>query len=217
MSEEAFPASAKIVEALEKFPYSGEPNESPFTLAFGSSFFERKVKQPETMQRFAQAMSGWSQGDGSEHMRDFYNWTSIPKGATVVDVGGAAGHISLAIASKLPQLQFLVEDLAPVSEQANRLISSFPESVSERVKFLAHDFFEPQPVEARNAAVYIMRYILHDWSDIYARKILKNIFDAMGRGSKLLVADAVMPPAGVLPRCQEEILRSFDMVRHIHR
>ncbi|KAH8812830.1 S-adenosyl-L-methionine-dependent methyltransferase [Xylogone sp. PMI_703] len=211
MSEEAFPASARIVEALEKFPYSGEPDQSPFTLTFGSSFFERKMKQPETMQRFVQAMSSWSKGDGSAHMRDGYDWAALPKGATVVDVGGAGGHISLAIAQKFPDLQFIVEDQPPVASQAQALIASFPEDVSKRVKFIPHDFFQPQPEEAIGAAAYILRYVFHDWSDVYAKKILANLLKVMKKDSRLLIADAVMPPTGVLPRSQEEILRSFDI------
>ena len=53
------------------------------------------------------------------------------------------------------------------------------------------------------------------WSNFYGRKILKNVFQAMKVHSKLLIADAVLPPAGVLPRCQEEVLGSFDIVSDI--
>lgn len=49
---------------------------------------------------------------------------------------------------------------------------------------------------------------MHDWSDTYSLKILKNIVDAMGPDSRLIIADAVMP---LLPRAQEEVLRSFDV------
>ncbi|KAE8347522.1 S-adenosyl-L-methionine-dependent methyltransferase [Aspergillus arachidicola] len=211
MSEEAFPASAKVVEALEKCPGSGEPGDSPFTLAFGSSFFERKAAQPETLQRFGLAMSSWSEGDGTQQMRNGYDWGSLPAGAKIVDVGGAAGHISLAIAENFPGLEFVIEDQSPLAGQAEKLIASAPKSVAERVKFLPHDFFQPQPVTTQGADLYIMRYILHDWSDYYAKKILHQIFGAMKKDSKLIIADAVMPPAGFLPRCQEEVLRSFDI------
>jgi hypothetical protein len=34
----------------------------------------------------------------------------------------------------------------------------------------------------------------------------------MREDSRLIIADAVMPPAGALPKCQEEVLRSFDVV-----
>lgn len=215
MSEEAFPASARVVDALEKTPGSGEPSDSPFALAFGKSFFERKVAQPETMQRFGLAMSSWSEGDGTSQMRDCYKWASLPAGSKVVDVGGAAGHISLGIAKGFENLEFIVEDQPPLADQAKQLISSQPESVSSRVRFVPHDFFQPHPAEAVGADIYIMRYILHDWSDIYAQKILENVFQVMGDQSKLLIADAVLPPSGVLPRCQEEVLRSFDIVSDI--
>jgi SAM-dependent methyltransferase len=212
MSEEAFPASARIVDALKMSNGSGEPRDSPFTLAFGTSFFERKVEQPETMHRFGLAMSSWSEGDGTRQMRDCYDWATLPAGAKVVDLGGALGHISLGIAEKFEDLEFVVEDQGPLMEQACRLISSYPDRIAKRVKFLPHDFFQPQPAEARAADAYIMRYILHDWSDAYAKKILKNIFEVMREDSRLIIADAVMPPAGALPKCQEEVLRSFDVV-----
>ncbi|CAL5869457.1 uncharacterized protein PFLUO_LOCUS3686 [Penicillium psychrofluorescens] len=211
MSEEAFPASARIVDALEVSTGCGEPRDSPFALAFGTSFFERKVEQPETMHRFGLAMSSWSEGDGTRQMRDCYDWASLPGGGKVVDIGGALGHISLGIAEKFEGLEFVVEDQPPLTEQARSLISSYPETISNRVKFLPHDFFQPQPAEARAADAYIMRYILHDWSDTYAKKILNNVFEAMKEDSRLIIADAVMPPAGVLPKCQEEVLRSFDV------
>jgi hypothetical protein len=108
----------------------------PFALAFGSSFFERKAAQPETLQRFGLAMSSWSSGDGAHQMVTCYDWGSLPAGAKVVDVGGALGHISLAIADAFPGLEFVVEDQAPLAQQARELIVSYSESVSERVKFL---------------------------------------------------------------------------------
>ncbi|KAL2783139.1 O-methyltransferase-domain-containing protein [Aspergillus keveii] len=217
MSEEAFPASTRIVDALEisktNNSATGAANESPspFALAFGSSFFERKAAQPDTLQRFGLAMSSWSSGDGAHQMVTCYDWGSLPAGARVVDVGGALGHISLAIANAFPELSFVVQDQAPLAEQSSELIASHSESVRDRVKFLPWDFFQPQPEQAQDADVYILRYILHDWADENAKKILTNILNATGPASRVLIADAVMPPPGVLPRCQEEVLRSFDV------
>ncbi|KAL3486990.1 S-adenosyl-L-methionine-dependent methyltransferase [Aspergillus germanicus] len=217
MSEEAFPASARIMDALEisktNNSATGVANESPspFALAFGSSFFERKAAQPETLQRFGLAMSSWSSGDGAHQMVTCYDWGYLPAGAKIVDVGGALGHISLAIAEAFPGLTFLVEDQAPLTQQADELIASHSEAVSGRVKFLPWNFFQPQPEEAQGADVYILRYILHDWADENAKKIFANILNAAGPKSRVLIADAVMPPPGVLPRCQEEVLRSFDV------
>lgn len=68
MSEEAFPVPAHVVDALEKIPGSGEPSDSPFSLAFGQRFFEREVARPETMERIGLAMSSWSEGDGTSQI-----------------------------------------------------------------------------------------------------------------------------------------------------
>ena len=43
---------------------------------------------------------------------------------------------------------------------------------------IAHDFFKPQPI--RNASVYFMRMILHDWPDYKALEILKALRSAAG-------------------------------------
>lgn len=80
------------------------------------------------------------------------------------------------------------------------------------MQWQAHDFFEPQPAECHGAGAYILRYICHDWPDLYASKILANIADAMSPESSLIIADAMLPPREVkLPRAQEAILRGFDI------
>jgi len=58
---------------------------------------------------------------------------------------------------------------------------------------LVHDFFTVQPI--RDAAVFLLRVILHDWPDAYARKILLLLREASAPDTKLLIADFVLPLA----------------------
>lgn len=106
-------------------------------------------------------------------------------------------------------MRVLVEDLPHNATGANEAIKA--KGLGERVEFLAHDFFTPQPDAAKGAAAYFMRYICHDWSDEYARKILTNIVAAMSSQSVLVIMDAVLPPPGVVPMAQERMLRAFDV------
>jgi 6-hydroxytryprostatin B O-methyltransferase len=124
-------------------------------------------------------------------------------------IGGSLGHASIAVASKYPNLHFQVQDLITQEEPAKALIKS--KGLDSRIDFRVTDFFEPQPSSAHGAAVYFMRWILHDWSDQYARKILTNIVAVMAPHSKIVIADAVLPPAGVLSNGQEMMLRAFDV------
>ena len=73
-----------------------------------------------------------------------------------------------------------------------------------------HDFFKPQPV--RNATLFLLRVVLHDWPDHLARRILLFLREAAvegEKGTKLMIADFVLPLAcvddfGVGSRCKKD-------------
>jgi hypothetical protein len=54
-----------------------------------------------------------------------------------------------------------------------------------------HNFFEPQPV--KEAAVYILRFILHDWPDVEAITILQQLRPALGPNSKIILLEQIVP------------------------
>lgn len=58
-----------------------------------------------------------------------------------------------------------------------------------------HDIFSPQPIE--NAAVFIVRAIVHDWSDDYCVKFLSQLRAAATPTTQLIVIDNVIPYACV--------------------
>lgn len=70
---------------------------------------------------------------------------------------------------------------------------------------MAHDFFTPQPV--KYADVYLLRFILHDYPDRYAVKILENLVPALKDGARLIVMDGVLPEPNTLPKSEERIIR----------
>jgi hypothetical protein len=50
-----------------------------------------------------------------------------------------------------------------------------------------HDFFQPNPITS--ASIYILRSILHDWSDAHSLKILSAIRTSAAPESKLIIFD----------------------------
>lgn len=56
-----------------------------------------------------------------------------------------------------------------------------------------HDIFSPQPVQ--NAGVFIVRAIMHDWSDDYCVKILSHLRAAATPRTQLMVIDSILPYA----------------------
>ncbi|RVD82527.1 uncharacterized protein DFL_006950 [Arthrobotrys flagrans] len=203
-----------LVPNLEKYPTSEELKEAPWSMAFDDQgFFEYMDKNPESAKRFGVSMSLWSSGDGLRvaPLVTGYDWGKLPEGATVVDVGGATGFVSLEIAKANPSLKFIVEDIAPLSleEGKTNLARDHPELV-ERIEFRQHDFLTEQTV--KGAEAYLVRFVLHDWPDKYVRQILKSLVPAFRNGTKLIVSDFILPPANVLLPTEERRVRALDLI-----
>ncbi|KAJ5893759.1 hypothetical protein N7495_005450 [Penicillium taxi] len=107
----------------------------------------------------------------------------------VVDIGGGNGNDLKKLKTRFPCLsgKLILQDLPAVIECARDL---------QGIEVQSHDFFQVQPV--RNAKVYFMRTVLHDWPDKQGVQILRRIRDAMGRDSILLISELILPESGVL-------------------
>ncbi|KAL4998457.1 S-adenosyl-L-methionine-dependent methyltransferase [Aspergillus recurvatus] len=207
-TEETFPASAKVVEAQERFGASRSPTETGYNVAFGTGkpMFEHMAEDPERERRFASTMVEMTstEGYGIHHLANGYGWDKIGK-AKVVDVGGSTGHACIAIAKKAPEATFIVQDLAGVVEQGR---ASLPAPLKSQITFQEHDFFTPQP---ETADMYLLRFILHDHPDSTAVTIVKNLIPAMRPGSRLIINDGVYPEVNTLPKGEERIARIMDL------
>lgn len=151
---------------------------------------QREVPRPEHL-IFGTAMVGGGRVYAQAHLYDF-PWGELGN-ATVVDVGGGMGGFCLQLSHIYKNLNLVLEDRGPVIQQAQTEVwpRENPQALAEgRIKFVQHNFFEENPV--KNADVYWMRYIIHDWADDYCVKIFKGIKAAMGPRSRLLVCDQVM-------------------------
>lgn len=213
-TEELCLTANTLTKCIEKFPHSEELTETPWSMVFdGQGFFEYMDANPESARRFGTSMSLWSSGDGMKvaPLVTEYDWGKLPKGATVVDVGGATGFVSVEIAKANPSLKFIVEDIAPLSLEKGKkdLARDHPDLV-ERFEFRHHDFFTEQPV--KGAEAYLIRFVLHDWPDKYVRQILKSLVPALKNGTKVIVSDFVLPPANVLHPWEERRVRALDLV-----
>ena len=106
----------------------------------------------------------------------------------LVDIGGGIGHDLLAFKARYPKLlgRLVLQELPHVIDSVT--------DTSESIELVKYDFFTPQPL--RNARVYYLRSVLHDWPDFYCRKILNNIASAMGAASRLLLNECILAKTG---------------------
>lgn len=58
---------------------------------------------------------------------------------------------------------------------------------------VAHDIFTPQPV--KNASVFLVKEVLHDWPDAYSLRLLTHLRQAATPSTRLVLLEAVIPYA----------------------
>ena len=152
-------------------------------------------------------MTWFTRGEGFEpaHILE-YIARDVPDGGIVVDIGGSHGEISIALTRQYPTMRCIVQDMPEVVEACKPRI---PPDVADQVSYMAHDFFQTQPVE--NADVYLFRRILHDWSDEYALRILKSLTPALKPGARVVISDHVLPEPGDLSTYKERQLRCVPL------
>lgn len=136
----------------------------------------------------------------SIHIIENYDWASLGR-AKVVDVGGGQGHIAIDLASRFGDLEFVVQDMGKMIENAEARLT--PE-VEGRVRFMEHDLFALQTV---SADVLFFRWVFHNWSDKYCIDILRAQIPALRPGVQILIQDGCMPEPGTVPLWREKYLR----------
>ncbi|KAH8754352.1 putative Sterigmatocystin 8-O-methyltransferase [Diaporthe sp. PMI_573] len=206
--EIGWPTAAKTLDALQKWPSSEEPDETAFSLADneGGSIYDAFGRDQERALRFAAGMQvfGALPRFNMSSAVNGFDWESLGQ-AKVVDVGGSRGHLAVALAQRFPQLTFVVQDMEKVVEEGR---STLAPGLHGRIKFMAHDFFKPQEV---SADAYLLRTILHNWSDKYCVAILRALVPALKPGAKILINEICLPEPGSMPAHLEAELRLMDL------
>lgn len=210
-AEEIVPAVARMVDAMEKWSGSGEPNHVGYSLAQDTDkhCFDYMAQFPGRVKRFNDAMTLFSHGPGygPDALIDYFSTNCLTRG-TFVDVGGSHGAFSIPIVRKFPALRAIVQDRVHVTETGQKQV---PGDVMNRLKFMPHDFFQGQTVIAD---VYLLRWILHDWSDTYCLKILRALIPALRPGARVLIHEWIAPEPHQAPPHEQSSVR---YVKHPYR
>ena len=193
--EDMVPSMNHLASALKKFPGSQDPRETGFNLAYQISdpFFEHISKIKYKSDNFHLAMTAFSSEPAfqTSHVVNGFDWAGLGSDAIVVDVGGSNGSASKALINAFPNLTCIVQDLPEVFGDAGGDACTGANGEASRLRFMSHNFFTEQPV--KNANVYFLRLILHDWSDEYCMRILRNLVPALGSNSKIIINDYCVP------------------------
>ncbi|KAJ7833354.1 hypothetical protein B0H14DRAFT_3142618 [Mycena olivaceomarginata] len=93
-------------------------------------------------------------------------------------------------------LRFVIQDRPVIVEMGEKAWRAKCRELldSGAVRFHVHNFFTPRPVT--DAAVFLLRVVLHDWPDAFAHRILLCLREAAAPHTKRVLANFVLPLAG---------------------
>lgn len=157
----------------------------PFHDVFGKPIFEYLRERPEKDRVFAASMASLSGPENAAIAKAF----DFNRLGTLVDVGGAHGHLLGTILRRHRQLRGVLFDQPQVVAAAREDEFLAAKAVAGRVKFEGGSFFDAVP---DGADAYIMKYVLHDWNDEQCLTILRKCRDAMASGGRVLVVEHVI-------------------------
>jgi hypothetical protein len=170
--------------ALEHGVHTGE---RPFDHVHGKPSFPYLREHPEKDRIFSASMASISGVENPVIARAY----DFGRFATLVDVGGAHGHLLATILKRHRKLRGVLFDQPQVVAAAREAGFVTDRAVASRCEVEGGDFFSSVP---EGAGGYLMKYIIHDWDDEKALAILRNCRKAMAPSGRVLVLDHVIAP-----------------------
>jgi hypothetical protein len=203
----------RYLDAIEKWGHgSQEHDQCGLQIHYGTdkSMYEYYEENEEVRTNFSDLLTYASTmaAVSNTFIAAGYDWASLGE-VTIVDVAGSRGHSSVEIARSNPKAKIIVQDLPKIIDRArNPKTCVIPRDVQPQITFMAHNFWDEQPV---SADVYFLRLIMHDWSDKYCIKILRPLVKAMKPGGRIIIMDEILPPVGGAPLPIERFMRAQDL------
>jgi hypothetical protein len=169
----------EMSQSWSKLSHSLREGTPAFDNMFGESVFAYFRGHPQTAALFNAAMREKSKVVIASCLKSF----DFSRFNSIYDIGGGMGHFLQALMRANPKMQGVLFDLPEVVDAASK------NGPDERCAFIAGNFFD---TVASGGDAYLLKSVLHDWTDDEALKILINCRNAMKEGAKLLIVEPVM-------------------------
>jgi O-methyltransferase domain/Dimerisation domain len=168
----------------------------------GSEGFEALKNDPARLHKFQTNMAEGSRRAAQAAMR-VYDFSPF---ARLLDLGGGYGGVLAELLRAYPHQKGAVCDLPYLEDGALDYLSTA--GVGGQSNFVRGDFFASVP---DGYDLLLMKYILHDWDDENALRILRNVRAAAGNNSQLVAIEQIVPESLTPSVADQDVIRA-DLV-----
>jgi SAM-dependent methyltransferase len=165
--------------------HSVQTGEPAFEHAHGASLFSFLADDQRAASLFHETMREFS-GREIAAILGAYDFSSF---CHAVDIGGGHGALIAALLDVNPHLRGTILDLEPAADGARRLLADA--NLADRASFVVGSFFDQAPA---GGDIYLLKSVLHNWSDEDAGRILRRCRRAISPDGRLLVIERLIPP-----------------------
>jgi hypothetical protein len=141
------------------------------------------ISEPDYAAVFFQGM-GCLSATESDPVAGSYDFTQFE---TIVDVVGGRGALLAGVLAQAPQARGILFDSDHATTESQAFFDAA--GVGGRVTIEHGGYFDKLPV---NADAYILKHILHDFSEPECLTLLRNVREAMAPGGKVLIVEYVL-------------------------
>lgn len=173
-----------------------------FQQAYGEPMFDYIGKHPELPAVFDAGMTAFH-GYETQAMLDAYDFNGIE---TLADVGGGNGSVISAVLCRYPKMKGILFDVGHVVARTRERLRT--EGLADRCSVVEGSFFESVP---KGADAYLLRHIIHDWTDEQSVQILKNVRKAMPGNGRVLIVEFAVPSGN-----QPALGKAADMIMLVY-
>jgi hypothetical protein len=171
---------------LGEMEYSVRTGKPAFERVFGQRFFHYLADHADDAATFNAAMTQgvpWT----TTALLAAYDFSPFHQ---LVDVGGGEGALLRDILVATPALRGILFDLPAVVARAPEVLAG---ELSARCQIVGGDFFQSVPT---GADAYLLKGVIHDWTDEDAARILASVRRAIPAGGVLLLLEGLVDSAG---------------------
>ncbi|MFE0136784.1 methyltransferase [Streptomyces sp. NPDC059037] len=173
-----------MLRAWEHLDDSVRTGDIAFDAVFGKDFFSHLKELPALSAEFNAAMSQAATATAAALPLAF----DFGRFTTVADVGGGDGTLLGGVLRAHPALTGVIYDTQEGLAQAPTTLER--QGLTERCSLVAGDFFRSVP---EGADLYLMKSILHDWTDDQAVTILAHCREVLPPAGRVLIVEPVLP------------------------
>ncbi len=170
----------KLELALSDMLHSIRTGKPAYEKVHGKSLWEQMGESVALTAAFDTEMEQHARSNGTSLLQRV-NWDGV---RTVIDIGGGTGALLRELLIGLPELRGVLVEMSDAADRARHRLSEA--GLATRCDVVEGSFFDTWPT---GGDVYILSWILHDWSDEEAVQILHRCRASLRQGARLLIVE----------------------------